>query len=59
MNREEEVGLLREILQELKAIKAILDGNQPRCWETYMEKRIRMLDTKTQQKQGAPQACQH
>jgi len=53
MNREEEVRLLREILQELKAIKAILNGNQPRCWETYMEERIRMSDAETQQKQNA------
>jgi len=51
MSREEEVKLLREILRELKAIRVILKEEHPRNWQTYLEERIRMLNTETQQKQ--------
>jgi hypothetical protein len=50
MSQEEEVKLLREILEELKALRAILANEYHRGWDVYIEEHIRRLDAKTLQK---------
>ena len=51
MKREEEVRLLRKILEGLKAVRAILAKENPRSWETCIEEHIRRLDAEMPQEQ--------
>lgn len=43
MSRDEEIKLLREILNELREIKNLIAKEHPRNWETLIQNEIKRL----------------